>query len=81
MSPDFNYCTILPKMHLIFLLFFFLLVFNPKDDLLTKSFSQGGRVALISDRPIGSKSSVERVYCIEFGLNGRAFPSYRRQFQ
>lgn len=77
MSPDFNYCTILPKMYFFFLLYFF----KPKDDLLTKSFSQGGCVAQILDQSIGYKSSPERVYCIEFGLNGGQFPSYRRRFR
>lgn len=46
MSLDFNYCTILPKMY-----FFFF--GKPKDDLLTKSFSQGGCVAQILDPSIG----------------------------
>lgn len=82
MSPDFNYCTILPKMHFIFSSFFCCFFLNLKMILLTKSFSRGGgRVARISDRPVGYKSLVERVYCIEFGLHGRAYPSYTHRFR
>lgn len=57
-----------------FCCFFF---FKPKVDLLTKSLSQGP-VGSNLGLTYGYKSSAERVYCIEFGLNGRAFSSYRR---